>query len=234
MTSPTEALADFEMSHFTAGGSTRVVYRLGAGPAVLVLSEIPGITPLVAAFARQVAARGHRVVLPHLFGRDGHSPNNSEYRKTIQEVCISREFTLFATKKSSRITKWLNELAQYEHEANGGPGVGVVGMCLTGGFALAMMVDPVVGREAVYKRVAGLADGLESITLDLHHVGVIDGNIYMERTDRFVYRGKDGWTPVVGVLEFEGSLIKVWREYYDRHHLLSAMGLTEDFDQSTR
>ncbi|MEI8126854.1 MAG: dienelactone hydrolase family protein [Actinomycetota bacterium] len=144
MTSPTEALADFEMSHFTAGGSTRVVYRLGAGPAVLVLSEIPGITPLVAAFARQVAARGHRVVLPHLFGRDGHSPNNSEDRKTIQEVCISREFTLFATKKSSRITKWLNELAQYEHEANGGPGVGVVGMCLTGGFALAMMVDPVV------------------------------------------------------------------------------------------
>jgi limonene-1,2-epoxide hydrolase len=110
----------------------------------------------------------------------------------------------------------------------------VADMFTPDGVLHSMMVDPVVGREAVYKRVAGLADGLESITLDLHHVGVIDGNIYMERTDRFVYRGKDGWTPVVGVLEFEGSLIKVWREYYDRHHLLSAMGLTEDFDQSTR
>jgi limonene-1,2-epoxide hydrolase len=110
----------------------------------------------------------------------------------------------------------------------------VADMFTPDGVLHSMMVDPVVGREAVYKRVSGLGDGLESITLDLHHVGVIDGHIYMERTDRFVYRGKEGSAPVVGVLEFEGGLIKVWREYYDRHHLLSAMGLVEDFDQSTR
>lgn len=110
----------------------------------------------------------------------------------------------------------------------------VADMFTPDGVLHSMMVEPVVGREAVYKRVAGLGDGLESITLDLHHVGVIDGLVYMERTDRFVYRGKEGSAPVVGVLEFEGGLIKIWREYYDRHHLLSAMGLVEDFDQSTR
>jgi len=58
--------------------------------------------------------------------------------------------------------------------------------------------------------------------------------LFMERVDEFVIRGKAGSAPVVGVLEFEGSLIKVWREYYDRAHLLKAMGLVEDFDKKTR
>lgn len=102
------------------------------------------------------------------------------------------------------------------------------------GVLHSMMVEPVVGREAVYKRVSGLGDGLESITLNIHHMGVIDGILYMERTDEFVIRGRPGSAPVVGVLEFEGELIKVWREYYDRAHLLKAMGLTEDFDAKTR
>jgi limonene-1,2-epoxide hydrolase len=80
----------------------------------------------------------------------------------------------------------------------------------------------------------GLADGLQSITLKIAHMGVVDGVLFMERVDEFVIRGKAGSAPVVGVLEFEGSLIKVWREYYDRAHLLKAMGLVEDFDKKTR
>ena len=110
----------------------------------------------------------------------------------------------------------------------------VADMFTPDGVLHSMMVDPVVGREAVYKRVSGLGDGLESITLSIRHMGVIDGILYMERLDEFVIRGKAGSAPVVGVLEFEGSLIKVWREYYDRAHLLKAMGLVEDFDQKTR
>jgi limonene-1,2-epoxide hydrolase len=82
--------------------------------------------------------------------------------------------------------------------------------------------------------VSGLGEGLESITLNIRHMGVIDGVLYMERLDEFVIRGRPGSAPVVGVLEFEGPLIKVWREYYDRNHLLKAMGLVEDFDQKTR
>jgi len=110
----------------------------------------------------------------------------------------------------------------------------VADMFTPDGVLHSMMVAPIVGREAIHKRVSGLGDGLESITLDIHHMGVIDGILYMERTDRFVIRGKAGSAPVVGVLEFDGPLIKVWREYYDRAHLLKAMGLVEDFDQKTR
>lgn len=110
----------------------------------------------------------------------------------------------------------------------------VADMFAPDGVLHSMMVEPVVGREAVYKRVSGLADGLERIVLDIHHIGVIDGVLYIERTDRFTIRGKDGSAPVMGVLEFDGPLIKAWREYYDRAHLLKAMGLVEDFDAKTR
>lgn len=110
----------------------------------------------------------------------------------------------------------------------------VADMFTPDGVLHSMMVEPVVGREAIYKRVSGLADGLEQITLQLHHVGVIDGLLFMERTDEFTIRGKAGSAPVVGVLEFEGPLIKIWREYYDRAHLLKNMGLVEDFDAKTR
>ncbi len=110
----------------------------------------------------------------------------------------------------------------------------VADMFTPDGVLHSMMVEPIVGREAVYKRVAGLGDGLEQITLQIHHMGVVDGVLFMERTDEFTIRGKAGSAPVVGVLEFEGGLIKVWREYYDRAHLLKNMGLVEDFDAKTR
>ena len=139
-----DVLSDFTVEPYRAQGRTRDVYYLGSGPAVLDLSEMPGITPLVADFARTVASRGFRVVMPHLFGRDGAVPSNSEMFRSLAKICVSREFTMLATKRASPITTWLNELATSEHQKNGGPGVGVIGMCLTGGFALAMMVDPVV------------------------------------------------------------------------------------------
>ncbi len=137
-------LEGFERTSYSALGRTHDVYSLGAGPVVMVLSEMPGITPSVVGFARTVVARGFRVVMPHLFGTDGASPSNSTFAKTLLEVCVSREFTLLASDRSSPITKWLTMLAHHEHKTHGGPGVGVVGMCMTGGFALAMMVDPVV------------------------------------------------------------------------------------------
>ena len=125
-------------------GRARDVYRLGHGPAVLIIAEVPGITPKVAEFARRVAALGCTAVLPHLFGAPGVEPTAGAMAKTLGSVCISREFTLLALHKTSPVTVWLRKLAAAEHERCGGPGVGVVGMCLTGGFALAMMVDDVV------------------------------------------------------------------------------------------
>ncbi|MGO9560947.1 MAG: dienelactone hydrolase family protein, partial [Acidimicrobiales bacterium] len=138
------ALKGFERTSFTAGGATRDVYSIGDGPAVIVISEIPGITPLVADFGRRVAAIGCTAVLPHLFGQPGAEPTNGYALREALKACISREFATLARNKTSPITQWLRALARHAHEEHGGPGVGVVGMCLTGGFALAMMVDDVV------------------------------------------------------------------------------------------
>jgi dienelactone hydrolase len=139
-----DALADFVRSPFTHQGVTHDVYRTGSGPCVIVIAEIPGITPAVANFARAIAARGCSVALPHLFGVPGADSNKSVMSKSVRHVCVSNEFTLFATGKESRVTVFLRALATSEHQRCGGPGVGVVGMCVTGGFGLAMLAEPAV------------------------------------------------------------------------------------------
>ncbi len=139
-----DPLDGFERSSFTAEGATRTVYRTGVGPAVIVISELPGITPSVAEFARTVAGIGCTAVLPHLFGEDGRPPSAGYTLASLARTCVSREFTILALGRTSPITTWLRALARDEHGRCGGPGVGAVGMCLTGGFALAMMVDEVV------------------------------------------------------------------------------------------
>jgi len=140
----TDALRLFEHTTFTAEGDTRAVYRTGSGPAVIVMSEIPGITPNVARFARFVADAGFTAVMPHVFGDDGRDVSNGYAAGSLARACISREFTVLALGKTSPITTWLRALATHEHGRCGGPGVGAVGMCFTGGFALGMMVDDVV------------------------------------------------------------------------------------------
>lgn len=139
-----DLLADFTQEQFTAQGKTRDIYRVGSGPAVIVIAEIPGITPNVAGFARKVAAVGCTAVLPHLFGVPGAAASVSTALKSIGPACVSREFSVWALKRTSPVTVWLRALAAHEHERCGGPGVGAIGMCFTGGFALAMMVDDTV------------------------------------------------------------------------------------------
>jgi len=139
------ALDGFEMKPFTSStGRTRDVYRTGTGPAVIVIHEIPGITPLVAEFGRKIAANGMTAVLPNLFGTAGRPVSIPYVLSSFARVCVRREFTLLALNKTSPIVNYLRELASHEHEEHGGPGVGAVGMCLTGGFALAMCVEPSV------------------------------------------------------------------------------------------
>ena len=137
-------LAGYRSTQFTAEGKTRDVFRTGSGPAVIVIAEIPGITTNVAEFGRQVAAIGCTAVLPRLFGEVGKGSTPLAALETIVPACVSKEFATFATGRTSPVTTWLRALAARMHEECGGPGVGVVGMCFTGGFALAMMVDDVV------------------------------------------------------------------------------------------
>lgn len=136
-----DELADFEQDSFTDRGRTRPVYRRGEGPAVIVMAEIPGITPRVADFARRVADIGCTAIMPVLFGTPGRRPSGPYMVRSMASACISREFAAFATGRTAPITDWLRALARSEFERCGGKGVGAVGMCFTGGFALGMMVD---------------------------------------------------------------------------------------------
>lgn len=134
-------LDDFTETTFTHEGKTRAVYRRGRGPAVIVIHEMPGITPDVAEFGRRVAAAGFTAVLPVLFGQPGRPISAAYTLRSIAPACVSKEFAALATKKTSPITVWIRALGAQMHEDCGGPGIGAVGMCFTGGFALAMMVD---------------------------------------------------------------------------------------------
>ncbi len=137
----TTALDGFTESTFTHDGYSRQVYAAGSGPAVIVIHEVPGITPLVAAFARRVVDRGYSVRMPSLFGTPGKEPSGGYLLRSLAGACVAREFTSFALDRTSRVIGWLRQLARDAHGECGGPGVGAVGMCFTGGFALGMMVD---------------------------------------------------------------------------------------------
>ena len=129
---------------FTAASITHETYRRGTGPAVIIVHEIPGITPAVVSFAERVVERGFTVVMPLLVGTVGKAPSASYIASSMAKVCVSREFTTMALRKKSPIVDWLRALARSLHAELGGPGVGAVGMCFSGGFALGMMVDDVM------------------------------------------------------------------------------------------
>ena len=137
-------LAGFSHAPFSHQGAERTVYRRGEGPGVVVMHEVPGITPEVARFARIVADDGFRVYLPHLFGTPDKPLSPGYALGQIARACVSREFSVLARGASSPITDWLRALCRHAHAECGGPGVGAIGMCLTGNFALALMVDECV------------------------------------------------------------------------------------------
>jgi dienelactone hydrolase len=165
------ALEGFTMNSFTSSsGRKRDLFRAGKGPAVVIIHEVPGITPQVAAFARRVADHGMTAVMPDLLGTPGRPVTIPYALSTLVRVCVSKEFTVLALNKTSPIVNYLRELAAHEHQVCGGPGVGAVGMCLTGGFALAMSVEPSVvapvmsqpglpfPTNAEHRRALGLSD----------------------------------------------------------------------------
>jgi hypothetical protein len=139
-----DVLHGWQRGSFTAAGYTRDTYRRGSGPAVIVVHEIPGITPNVARFANDVVAAGFTVVMPSLVGTPGKDVSGPYLAQSMAKVCISKEFTHWALNQTSPIIGWLRALARSLHLELGGPGVGAIGMCFSGGFALGMMVDDVM------------------------------------------------------------------------------------------
>jgi dienelactone hydrolase len=137
-------LEDYRIEPFTADGITHDVYHRGEGPCVVVAAEIPGITSAVTAFADELVAVGLSVAMPSMFGTPGKRRTERYVLASAARSCISREFHVLATQDSSPATAWLRALARNMHAAHGGPGVGFVGMCFTGGFGMAMLLDDAV------------------------------------------------------------------------------------------
>jgi dienelactone hydrolase len=134
------ALCDFSSEHFAFDGIAKRVYVAGTGPAVLVLTEMPGISPEVIRFARWVRDAGFTVWLPSLFGRDGVTESAEEAVAIFKRTCISAEFRALEAGGGTPIVSWLRQLAQVAHGRCGGPGVGAVGMCFTGNFAVSLIL----------------------------------------------------------------------------------------------
>ena len=158
----TDVLQDWDKSSFTAAGYTRDVFRRGTGPGVIIVHELPGITPKVAAFAEEVVTAGFTVLLPSLVGTPGREFSTGYVAKSVLHICVAREFTHWALNQTSPIIGWLRALARDLHSELGGKGVGAIGMCFSGGFALAMMVDdtvvaPVLSQPSLPLSVFGAA-----------------------------------------------------------------------------
>jgi dienelactone hydrolase len=158
-----DPLEDFDPRAIELDGVTKVVHVAGDGPAVIVMTEMPGISPHVARFARWVRDAGFTVYMPSLFGRDGAVPGAEEGVAVFQKACVSKEFRAFGAGGSSPVTVWLRALARLAHGECGGPGVGAIGMCFTGNFALTMMLEPAMLAPVLAEPTLPLDDpaGLE-------------------------------------------------------------------------
>jgi len=137
-----DPLDDFSARDIAIDGVIKRVHVAGQGPAVIVMTEMPGISPHVARFARWVRDAGFTVYMPSLFGRDGAVPMEEEGIAVFQRACVSAEFNALKGGRSSPVTQWLRALARQAHGECGGRGVGAIGMCFTGNFALTMMLEP--------------------------------------------------------------------------------------------
>ena len=119
------------------GGGERIVYRRGKGPAVVLIHELPGMTPECVELARKIADEGFTVYMPLIFGE----PNKDYGMTPLLWPCVWREFSVLSTHGKSPAADWLRALARQAHAERGGKGVGAIGMCFTGRFALSLMMD---------------------------------------------------------------------------------------------
>jgi hypothetical protein len=137
-----DRLTDFTTFSYVHDGHERTVYRKGEGAAVVIMHEVPGISAEVARFARKVVDAGFTVFMPRLFGPVGAKTTELNRVAQLAKLCISREFHVLAENRSSPIVDWLRALARRAFDEVGGRGVGAVGMCVTGNFALTLTLDP--------------------------------------------------------------------------------------------
>ena len=98
-----DPLEDFAARAFTFEGATKNIHTTGNGPAVIVMAEMPGISPHVARFARWLRDAGFTVYMPSLFGRDGAVPAADEGAEVLRRACMSAEFRALKGENQARL-----------------------------------------------------------------------------------------------------------------------------------
>jgi dienelactone hydrolase len=142
--SSSSALAGWAAEPFTNAGLTHDLYTRGSGPGVVLLPEVPGMTPEVLGLADHLVDAGFTVTVISLFGEPGRPVSPGYAAGSFASACISREFRAFAKRADRPVAEYVRAVARRVHDRVGGPGVGVIGMCFSGGFALASAVEPAV------------------------------------------------------------------------------------------
>lgn len=178
MTAPEADLSGWSVSPFTGAGYTHNVYRKGSGPGVVLIPEMPGIHPGVLGLGNHLVDNGFTVAIPSLFGEPGRPISPVYVVAEISRACVSKEFAAMATNKQRPVSLFLRALARDLNDSTPGKGVGVIGQCFTGGFALAAAVDdsvlaPVLSQPSVpfpltgkHRRDPGLSESELSVVAD--------------------------------------------------------------------
>lgn len=170
MTAPEADLTGWTAAPFTADGMTHDVYRKGEGPGVVLIPEMPGLTPNVLALGNHLVDNGFTVASPSLYGTPGAAAVRPGAVPVMLRGCVAKEFAAFAANADRPVAHYLRALARDLNEKTPGKGVGVIGECWSGGFALAAAVDdsvlaPVlsqpalpIGLTARHRRDPGLSE----------------------------------------------------------------------------
>jgi dienelactone hydrolase len=178
MDAPEADLTGWTGSPFTGAGITHDVYRKGEGPGVVLIPEVPGIHPGVLALGNYLVDNGFSVASPSLFGKPGKPISAAYMLATLGRACVAREFMAFATNAQRPVVRYLRALARDLNERTPGRGVGVIGMCFTGGFALAAAVDdsvlaPVMSQPSLplpitpaHRRDPGVSEAEMKVVVD--------------------------------------------------------------------
>jgi dienelactone hydrolase len=130
-------MTDFETADFAAGKISHQVFTKGAGPSILLMHELPGMTVECIRLARTLVDAGFRVHMPLLFG----DPGDDHTILFTAKICMGREINLFLNSGDSPLLKWLRSYGRQIYAQNGNKGIGVIGLCLTGNFAISMLAD---------------------------------------------------------------------------------------------
>ncbi|UXA16927.1 dienelactone hydrolase family protein [Mycobacterium sp. SMC-4] len=154
MTAPESDLTGWVATPFTAAGQTYDVYRKGEGPGVVLIPEMPGLHPGVLALGDHLVDNGFTVAAPSLFGTPGAPARGPGALPVLLKGCVAKEFAAFATNADRPVAHYLRALARDLDANTPGKGVGVIGQCFTGGFALAAAVDdsvlaPVMSQPSI-------------------------------------------------------------------------------------